>query len=68
MPLQGRGAVAIERRADLGRQPREIDLLRMEAAALVVEVVHRACRRRCVVRTGSVYSSGSRMKGSLGIR
>ena len=40
VPLERRGRIAIERRADLGGEPREGDVLGVEHAVLVVEVMH----------------------------
>ena len=40
VPCQRRGRIAIERRADLGREAVEGDLLGMEQAAAIGEMVH----------------------------
>ena len=42
VPRQGRGRIAVERRADLGREPVEGDVLGVEHAAAIVEVMHGA--------------------------
>jgi hypothetical protein len=40
MPLQRRGGIAIERRADVAGKLREAHVLSVENAVLVVEVMH----------------------------
>jgi hypothetical protein len=40
VPLQGGGAVAVERRADLGGEGCQVDILGVQAPVAVVEMVH----------------------------
>ena len=47
MPLQRRGGIAVERRADAPGKVRQVDVLGVQAAIAVLEVMHRpACKRR----------------------